>query len=922
MMRHDWIQDFRFVWELELPENVLGPIFLSICGNFINGTGYIIQKTAHNLRSKRLYRPYVLLDGQSRYGMDPGFLTDPLWWAGYAMFALGSTLHAAALAYGSVALLQPLESVTLVSTTLLSPCALQERISPGQYTALLTIIFGISLIVLFGPRTSVQCDLNELVQLFLDTPSLLFTTLMVICGVSLHAFAKSARQQVAQLSSPSSSPRAALSPWPSPKAKAPVFSFATSSSSPKHSPAPWPAEDSISFAPQQPSNPPARQGAVPYIHPVELVPDGRGKWTRDELMFAEATSYTLIAAVYTGYTMILTKAMAEMLRRWLWPSAARATGTAAATAATAMGHSGSESQKLLQQVLKDAGVALPSPTTSGAVTSAGRLQATVTHNVVAAGPASSPGPTGDLHNPVTYGLLALFLVFTVLGEYWKQQGLTRLSAVYVITVYQVAVVVLSSIGGGMFYEEFHLSLLRAGVFSVGMGVVCYGILSLGARPCLETEQAEGVIEVDVTAADYPHVSGLPDKISHNCHRKPREKLAQVNFNYAHGQQEQQLTGQLDLDQTVSLSVDSPKVHTTLSARPILSRRARATVTPKRRRNGPAGTKRRWLALGFKGEQREVRGGQSVYNRTPSTPVASAISSSEEEEDEEKEAGKGGGEEEALLLSEEKKSSVKQLQPRRSPFSLLSSLFSSSSSTEQANSLREDNWSPYSNTHNNTQTTRATERPGSGTKSQHGTFRTKRKRKRPGLRQGELEIPGQEKRRGVGTGVAFMWVECVGERGQTQHTHSRAGFKVNDTSLQVIASQEVQLAHDQGTPEPLLRNNGETAERGADTDDVGVWVTLKGEAFDVCYGVGVWVTLKGEEVHGVAWPHPWMERRGRCEEYLDSLDEELDTDECEEALQEEAEAADRLELQEGVLWEDGMILWEEGISPGEEDPLLP
>jgi len=87
----------------------------------------------------------------------------------------------------------------------------------------------------------------------------------------------------------------------------------------------------------------------------------------------------------------------------------------------------------------------------------------------------------EFKDPLTYVLISMLIIFNVISECWKQKALKAYNSVYVVTVFQVSLVLFSSIGGGIFFHEFELGFFRGVMFAVGVSVVCVGIFCLSSQ---------------------------------------------------------------------------------------------------------------------------------------------------------------------------------------------------------------------------------------------------------------------------------------------------------------------------------------------------------------------------------------------------------------------------------------------------------
>lgn len=84
-------------------------------------------------------------------------------------------------------------------------------------------------------------------------------------------------------------------------------------------------------------------------------------------------------------------------------------------------------------------------------------------------------------NSIPFVILVNFAVSNFLMEYWKQKALANFSALVVVPCFQVCLVVLSVVGGAIYFGEFDgMEPYRIVLFLFGLGVVCAGILLLSA----------------------------------------------------------------------------------------------------------------------------------------------------------------------------------------------------------------------------------------------------------------------------------------------------------------------------------------------------------------------------------------------------------------------------------------------------------
>jgi len=80
---------------------------------------------------------------------------------------------------------------------------------------------------------------------------------------------------------------------------------------------------------------------------------------------------------------------------------------------------------------------------------------------------------------IPFVILINFVLMNFLMEYWKQKALATFSALIVVPLFQVSLVVLSTIGGALYFDEFSgMELYRTAFFVLGLVIVCAGIVVL------------------------------------------------------------------------------------------------------------------------------------------------------------------------------------------------------------------------------------------------------------------------------------------------------------------------------------------------------------------------------------------------------------------------------------------------------------
>jgi len=88
----------------------------------------------------------------------------------------------------------------------------------------------------------------------------------------------------------------------------------------------------------------------------------------------------------------------------------------------------------------------------------------------------------QMTNPLTYLLIVCMLASIFTQTHFLAQGLARFDALYIVPVFQCFFIMVSIIGGGIFFSEFErLSALQAGFFALGVLITLFGVWKLSQR---------------------------------------------------------------------------------------------------------------------------------------------------------------------------------------------------------------------------------------------------------------------------------------------------------------------------------------------------------------------------------------------------------------------------------------------------------
>ncbi len=92
------------------------------------------------------------------------YVTNPKWLLGFVIYVFGNICNAFALTFASQSIITPLNSVNLVSNTMLAPIFLEETLSRSDVYATALIIAGCTVTVLFGSHEDTVFSLNDLIS--------------------------------------------------------------------------------------------------------------------------------------------------------------------------------------------------------------------------------------------------------------------------------------------------------------------------------------------------------------------------------------------------------------------------------------------------------------------------------------------------------------------------------------------------------------------------------------------------------------------------------------------------------------------------------------------------------------------------------------------------------------------------------------
>jgi len=133
----------------------------------MSNVGWTVQKYSHmqnQAMPQHMQKPYY---------------RQKFWLIGFIIYAIGNVGDFVALAFAAQSLVAPLGSVVLVVNAIMSPWILKERITSRDIQAVMLIIVGDVLIVLYASHEETSYSLNELIDFFTRPAFLAFLIITV-----------------------------------------------------------------------------------------------------------------------------------------------------------------------------------------------------------------------------------------------------------------------------------------------------------------------------------------------------------------------------------------------------------------------------------------------------------------------------------------------------------------------------------------------------------------------------------------------------------------------------------------------------------------------------------------------------------------------------------------------------------------------
>jgi len=150
-----------------LPSWALG-VIICVIGSTASNVGWTIQKYSH------------MQNQAMPQHMQKIYYKQKLWMIGFIIYAIGNLGDFVALAFAAQSLVAPLGSVVLVVNAIMSPCILKEKITGRDIQAIMLILVGDVLIVLYASHEETSYSLAELITFFGRPAFLVFLAITIM----------------------------------------------------------------------------------------------------------------------------------------------------------------------------------------------------------------------------------------------------------------------------------------------------------------------------------------------------------------------------------------------------------------------------------------------------------------------------------------------------------------------------------------------------------------------------------------------------------------------------------------------------------------------------------------------------------------------------------------------------------------------
>ncbi len=160
--------------------NTIIGVVLAVVGGTVQSSGFIAQKTGHNQVNKQ--------NENKPKDEQKSVLTRWIWWVGIIIYTVGGALNSFALNFAAQSIISPISALNLATIAILSYFVLKEPLKIKDIIAIIIIIIGIVMVVLFGPSgdDNVDITVDELRVYFQQVPYIITVCLLTGLLISVN----------------------------------------------------------------------------------------------------------------------------------------------------------------------------------------------------------------------------------------------------------------------------------------------------------------------------------------------------------------------------------------------------------------------------------------------------------------------------------------------------------------------------------------------------------------------------------------------------------------------------------------------------------------------------------------------------------------------------------------------------------------
>ena len=178
MLNHK-IQSARLVFDWHWIVGCCIALFAAVSSNI----GLNLQRLSH--LENQFVDPFAKHKREKPLSQQVGVCARPRWVLGISLMIVASLADFAALSFAAQSLVASLGSLSLVANALIAPLIVKEKITSREWKAIGLICIGDACCILFGQHKSEVYTLDALMDLYGETPFIVYAVFMVIAIVSI-----------------------------------------------------------------------------------------------------------------------------------------------------------------------------------------------------------------------------------------------------------------------------------------------------------------------------------------------------------------------------------------------------------------------------------------------------------------------------------------------------------------------------------------------------------------------------------------------------------------------------------------------------------------------------------------------------------------------------------------------------------------